>query len=403
MQLIYLMIIFLVIILGLTFKRPLYQAIILGIFFAVVLYKIPLPDFIQMVKDASLNSQTIYLLLAFYIITYLQRMMENKNMLMLAERSLEQMFHSKRINAMVAPFIVGLLPSPGAVLIAAPIVDAASDDKLNVNERTFVASYYRHISELFMPTYASILLALKLTGVDMTAFVISMIPMVFVLFLLGFIFYVRKIPKNTNKEKNQNKKDSVYTFFKALWPIALTTLLILVLKIQVFFAVLPAIIIMIFIHKFKFSDLKTFAVKAFDAKMFLTLLVVMIFKTVLEYTHVIETLPNLFGKLPIPITAVFSIIIFLGTIVAGSQAIIAMILPIAFSTIPNAGLGELVLFMSISYIASQVSPTHICLAIITEHYKTSLLSLVIKTLPIIISFIGIAFAYSYILIKFIGG
>ena len=403
MQLVYLMIIFLVIILGLTFKRPLYQAIILGIFFAVVLYKIPLPDFIQMAKDASLNSQTIYLLLAFYIITYLQRMMENKNMLMLAERSLEQMFHSKRINAMVAPFIVGLLPSPGAVLIAAPIVDAASDDKLNVNERTFVASYYRHISELFMPTYASILLALKLTGVDMTAFVISMIPMVFVLFLLGFIFYVRKIPKNTNKEKNQDKKDSVYSFFKALWPIALTTLLILVLKIQVFFAVLPAIIIMIFIHKFKFSDLKTFAAKAFDAKMFLTLLVVMIFKTVLEYTHVIETLPNLFGKLPIPVTAVFSIIIFLGTIVAGAQAIIAMILPIAFSTIPNAGLGELVLFMSISYIASQVSPTHICLAIITEHYKTSLLSLVIKTLPIIISFIGIAFAYSYILIKFIGG
>ena len=403
MQLIYLMIIFLVIILGLTFKRPLYQAIILGIFFAVVLYKIPLPDFIQMVKDASLNSQTIYLLLAFYIITYLQRMMENKNMLMLAERSLEQMFHSKRINAMVAPFIVGLLPSPGAVLIAAPIVDAASDDKLNVNERTFVASYYRHISELFMPTYASILLALKLTGVDMTAFVISMITMVFVLFLLGFIFYVRKIPKNMNKEKNQDKKDSVYSFFKALWPIALTTLLILVLKIQVFFAVLPAIIIMIFIHKFKFSDLKTFAVKAFDAKMFLTLLVVMIFKTVLEYTHVIETLPNLFGKLPIPVTAVFSIIIFLGTIVAGAQAIIAMILPIAFSTIPNAGLGELVLFMSISYIASQVSPTHICLAIITEHYKTSLLSLVIKTLPIIISFIGIAFVYSYILIKFIGG
>lgn len=40
---------------------------------------------------------------------------------------------------MVAPFIVGLLPSPGAVLIAAPIVNAASDDKLNVNERTFVA------------------------------------------------------------------------------------------------------------------------------------------------------------------------------------------------------------------------------------------------------------------------
>lgn len=401
MELIYLAVIFLAIVLGLTFKRPLYQAILIAVILAVILYKIPFLEFIKMARSASLNSQTIYLLLAFYIITYLQRMMEDKEMLMLAEISLEQMFHSKRVNAMAAPFIVGLLPSPGAVLIAAPIVDAAADDNLNANEKTFVTSYYRHISELFMPTYAAILLALKLTGVDMTAFVVSMLPMVFALFLLGFVFYVKKIPKNKTAENEQNKKDAVYSFFKALWPIGLTTILILVLKIQVFYAVLPAIFLMMFIHKFTLSQLKKFAVKAFEAKMLLTVIVVMIFKAVLEYSHVIETLPEVFGILPIPITAVFSIIIFLGTIVAGSQAMIAMMLPLAFSAIPGAGLGELVLFMSICYIAMQVSPTHICLAIITEHYKTSFLSLVVKTLPIVLSFIIIASLYSYILIRYI--
>ncbi|WP_206811597.1 hypothetical protein [Paradesulfitobacterium ferrireducens] len=43
--------------------------------------------------------------------------------------------------------------------------------------------------------YSSILLALSLTKVDMTAFVSGMLPLVILLFLLGYFFYVRKIPK----------------------------------------------------------------------------------------------------------------------------------------------------------------------------------------------------------------
>lgn len=398
MELAYLGIILFVIVLGLSFKRPLYQAIIGGIVLALILFKIPVSNYINIVTSAVLNEQVILLLLAFYSITYLQRMMEKQKMLIAAERALDEMFHSKRINAMVAPFIVGLLPSPGAVLIAAPIVDAASDDYLTVQERTFVASYYRHISELFMPTYGAIILALKLTGVDMTAFVLSMLPMVFLLFLLGFILYVRKIPKIKHSE---NKKKASFNFFKALWPIILTTALILTLKIQVFYAVLPVIIIMIFIHKYKLKELKTFTVKAFEPKMLLTVVFVMIFKEVLGYSHVIEKLPEAFGFLPVPATAIFAVIIFIGAIIAGSQATTAMIIPLAFSAIPNAGLAELVLFMCICYIAMQISPTHICLPIITEHYKTSFLSLVLKTIPIVISFILLASIYSRILSQLI--
>jgi hypothetical protein len=45
----------------------------------------------------------------------------------------------------------------------------------------------------------------------------------------------------------------------------------------------------------------------------------------------------------------------------------------------------------------QISPTHICLAIITEEHGTSFLSLVRKTMPVLVSFVLIASAYSYIL------
>ena len=90
---------------------------------------------------------------------------------MIDEQSLISIFNSRRVNAMIALFIIGLLPSVGAVLIAAPIVDNAGGDYVTLEEKTFITSYFRHISEAFLTTYASILLALNLSGVDMTYFV----------------------------------------------------------------------------------------------------------------------------------------------------------------------------------------------------------------------------------------
>ena len=105
---------------------------------------------------------------------------------MLAEKAISRIFNSRRVNAMVVPFIIGMLPSAGAVLIASPIVVSAAGEYLDKDETTFATSYFRHISEAFVPTYSSIILALSLTGVSMSGFVLAMIPLVFALFLIGY-------------------------------------------------------------------------------------------------------------------------------------------------------------------------------------------------------------------------
>src|SRR5699024_4179559 len=83
----------------------------------------------------------------------------------------------------------------GTVLIAYPIVVAATGNYLDKDEITFVTSYFRRISEAFVPTYASIILALSLSNMSMTGFVLLMLIPIFILFLIGYFFYVRKIPK----------------------------------------------------------------------------------------------------------------------------------------------------------------------------------------------------------------
>lgn len=347
--------------------------------------------------DGALSIDTINLVMAFYFITFLQRMLERRGHLLLAERSLSNLFNSRRVNAMVAPFVIGLLPSVGAVLISAPIVDNAAENYLSKEEKAFVTSYFRHISEAFIPTYSSILLALSLSNVNMTAFVLGMLPMIAVLFILGYIWYVRKIPKETGLEKSKDKHKDGWNLIISLWPITIIIAIILTFKVQVYLAVVPIIFLSCILNKFSIKEIMPIFKSAFEFKLILTTIVIMIFKEVLTNTGIIERLPSYFVLLPIPSTIVFALIFFFGTLIAGSQAIIALVIPLAYATMPDGGLALLILLMCMNYISMQVSPTHICLAVIAEYYKISFIDLVKKTLPIGISFIIISSLYSYLL------
>lgn len=397
LDIIKLIVIFTGIVFFIKLKKPLYISILVGAVISVILYRIPIITSFQLAFKSCTSKDTISLVLAFYTITYVQRMMEKRGHLLLAEKSLDNIFNSRRINAMIAPFVIGLLPSAGAVLIAAPIVQNASGDYLTREEQTFVTSYYRHISEAFLPTYSSILLALDLSGVDMTKFVVGMLPMVAILFILGYVFYVRKIPKSNGISQSKDKKDDIINLIISLWPIAVTITIILTLKIPVYMAVIPVIIVSAILNKFSVDELIPMLKTAFETKLIVSTVMIMIFKELLTFTGVIGRLPEYFEKLPIHPAIIFSLIFVIGTLVAGSQAIIALALPLAFATIPDGGLALMILLMCMTYIAMQVSPTHICLAIVTEAFDVSFIELVKKTFPILIIFTAITAVYSYLL------
>lgn len=263
MDIIKLLIIFLGIIIVIKYNKPLHIGLLVGIGITILLYRISITDSLKLILVGTFSRDTIYLILAFYSITFLQRMLEKRKRIMVAEESLDNLFNSRRVNAMVAPFIIGLLPSPGAVLIAAPIVDNAAGDYVSKEERTFITSYFRHISEAFLPTYAHILLALNLTGVDMTAFVVAMLPMAVVLFLLGYFIYVRKIPKGGENTKTIDKKREIKNLIISLWSIALTIIIVLTFRIPVFLAVIPVVIILFLLDKFKFKEVAPMFISAF--------------------------------------------------------------------------------------------------------------------------------------------
>lgn len=114
----------------LKLKQPLYLAMLGAIIATVLLYGIPFSNSLQLLWQIVISYDTITVLLILYLITFLQKMMEAKNQLSLAQKDLNGLFNNRRINASLASIFIGLLPSAAAVIICGNIVKESAGELL---------------------------------------------------------------------------------------------------------------------------------------------------------------------------------------------------------------------------------------------------------------------------------
>lgn len=395
MDLLKLLAVFLVIIAVMWLKKPLSLAIVAATAATWLLYWMPVGTVGRALIRGAVSWDTIQLLLVLYLITFLQRMLEKRGCLNSAKDALDGLFNNRRIDASVAPTLLGMLPAVGTVLICGDIVRQSTDGYLKVEEQACITSYYRHISELFFPTYTSILIAINLSDgrVSVGAFTLTMLPMMLALMAMGWLFYLRKIPKDAGSSASEPRGYYWKLLFRSLWTIAFTVLLIVAFSVPVYAAVLVCILLNALVGRFRWAELKPFFASAFEGRLVVSTLLIMMFKEVLAATGVISSLPGFFAALPIPSFLVFALIFFFGSIVSGSQAIIVLCMGMAMATVTQGGLALFVLLMCMTYAAMQLSPVHVCLAVCAEDYQISLGALIRKTLPLVLSFCLISFGY----------
>ncbi|MBR0214408.1 MAG: DUF401 family protein [Solobacterium sp.] len=391
-------VLFAVIIIALKCKLKLFMAIGIAAVLCALLYQIPLAVSGQLLMKTVTSWDTIQVLLILYCITFLQRMLERRSQLKLAQQDLDHIFHNRRINATVAPMLIGLLPSAAAAIICGEIVNEAVGDSLDIDEKATVTSYFRHIPESFLPTYSAIIIMCDLSGVPIGSFFLGMLPLVAVLYTLGYFFYIRKVPRTVEGDPgaavdDRTKGQYFLQLVKHLWTLIVIVTLIMVFNFSVLQATGAVILVAWFTYRFKPQDLGPLMISAFEKVMITNTFLVYVFKNFLTYTGVVNQLPEFLGRFPVPPFVIFALIFFFGALVAGSRAIITICTPIAFATIPTGGWQLMVLLHSFSYAAMQVSPTHVCLTVVADHFRSSLGGMVKKTAPIIVPYAFIVMAY----------
>lgn len=399
MELFFLVIVLLVIILLLALRRPLYQAILGGLVVIALLWKIPPAAWFHQTAAVFTNWGSFSVLVSLYLITYLQRMLEARSQIRLAQQDLNGLFHNRRVNAAGAPLFIGLLPSAAAMILCGDIVKEATAGYLKPKDQAFVTSWFRHIPESTLPTYSGVLLMANLAGVPLGSFMVHMIVPMLVLGVLGYFPYLHRLPKDPGTPRSKKRGQDALHLLYHLWTLLAIILLILAGKLSIVPAVTIVIIAAVFVYRFRLKELIPMIRTAFETKLLLNTFLVLVLKEFISYTGVTETLPETLSALPIPAYLIFALLFFVGGIISGTNGIIALGTPLAFAAIPG-GTPLMVLLMCMCHAASQISPTHVCLVVASDYFHITLGELIRKTLPVALLFCVLMIGYYQILLLF---
>lgn len=400
MELIKVVVAFAVVFTLLNLKLPLFLGMLGGTALLLVLFGISIPDFFVITLDSVTSWSTLEVVIALYVINVLQGVLARRNRLELAQQSMNRLLSDQRLNTALASIFIGMMPAPSAVTICGQMMDDMAGDHLNKAEKACCASYYRHITEGVLPTFPTVIIVCSLSGVPASSFVLAMLPMVAVLILLGFVYYLRKVPRSSPQSDGTSKRESLFQLLSSLWTILAAILLIVLFRVPAWLAVTLVIGVALLVERFSLQETQKLLLKAFDWRVMLGTFTVFIFKDTLLFTGIFERLPGYFSALPIPMFLTLALLFFFGTVVAGSSAVATAFTPLAFQLM-DGGVPLLILLMGFAYSGSQISPTHICLPIVSEYFGISLGALVRKTLPLVLTYCIILVGYYFLLTIFL--
>jgi len=385
MELVYLGIVFVAVILLMGFGRPLYEAVPGGLLLLILLFRVPIPEIFRQTLDVFVNWSSFSVLVSLYLIACLQNLLDRREQIKLAQQDLNGLFHNRRVNAAGASLFIGLLPSAAAMILCGDIVKDATEGYLDRKEQAFVTSWFRHIPESTLPTYAGVLLMLNLSKVPLSQFLPGMLIPVVCLFLLGYFPALKKLPKDPGTPKSADRKRDALQLVKHLWTLLLILVLMVGFKVNVVPSVAFVLLLAVFVYRIPLDEIPAILKGGFQKKLLLNTFFVLLLKEFIAYTGSLALLPDALSRLPIPAYLVFALLYFFGGIISGTNGIIALATPLAFAVLPSS-MPLVVLFMCMCHGASQISPTHLCLVVAADYFHISLGQLVRKTLPKVLFF-----------------
>ena len=380
------------------FKKDLALTFALGSIAVVVAYGFDPLTAARLAVQSALSRSTFAIVAIFYTVTFLQKMMEAKGHIALAEGAVLGLTNSRRISAEAAPMCVGLMPGPGAVVLGGAMVNSICKDSLSNEDKNFITSYFRHIPESFAPTYGAVVIGCELTKIPVGSFILYMLPVAALAVALGHCMFMRRVPGETGLPAKQKKLPDLKNFLLSLWPVSFIIICVAVTRLEVSLVTIGTIVLYFFVNRFRLDEVRPFFRASFESKIILSTVCILIFKDYIMNTDAVETLPRLFAASPLPDYLVFSLIFFVGSAIVGSTAITAIGIPLAYAAMPEGGVALLVLLSAMGYAAMQVSISHICLFLCSAYFNVSVASLIKRTIPIITVFCIAVVAYYLLLV-----
>lgn len=347
-----------------------------------LLFKVDFLSQIFTLKRAIITPVFLQLGIALNIIMFLEHVMRTKGYLGKTMAALKCLIPSSKINLMILPAFLGLLPSPGGAAFSAPLVaEAGRGLSLSPEDHSQINYWFRHVWEFFIPMYPGVILASQLLEIPVGKISLMLAPFFFISVPLGYYLYIRQIETPPGLKEtaatSDAKRKGLMKLLAGVWPVVVIVFTVLIFKTDVSLTVTVVLILLLIINRYQLPELKKLWQESFSLSIMLLIAGILFFKEMLATSGVIQWLPVYLKSLGVPdFLVVVCLTFFVAFAIGLSQGYVAATFPLLIGIIgtgPQLNPGALLLAYISGFVGIMLSPVHLCLFITVDYFKADLI------------------------------
>lgn len=343
---------------------------------AALLYQVPLQSVLDGYWELVKSERFLSLTAVIVLITILGSLLAELGFLHRLADACRHLPGGNRTAVAVLPFLVGLMPMPGGALLSAPLVgNVLKDQRYSPEFRTVTNYWFRHMVEFFWPVYPGIILTEGITGMPMFKVALMQLPMTILMAAIGAFYFSRKI--SLDHENHVNAFAALKGIAGSLWPIAGAIAVYAIFKVNMAWAVLAAAVALILATRPSASVLWPSLKKGLSYKLVFLVFGILSFQTVLELSGAITQITSLAQQYHFPPALLIFLVCFaIGLLTGMVAAYVGMgyALLAGFLYQPVLQPGNIQLAYLAGYIGMLLAPTHLCLVLTNEYFRSNLMS-----------------------------
>jgi len=298
-----------------------------------------------------------------------------------------------RINLILFPALIGLLPMPGGAIFSAPMVkEVGRGSALGSDKLSYINYWFRHIWEYWWPLYPGILLATALAGIHLWKFMMFMCPMTVVTVAAGYL-PIRRDHLGDHTFSHHAARAGVLPFLFELAPIMITigagiilgaalTSILPHLRINKEIGFIGALsMALAWVYRCNAMSPGSFIRMIFSRDVVCMLYMVFsifIFKGIFEGSLAVQAVAQGLMGVDLPLgVLVFLLPFVVGSITGITIALVGSTFPLLITIITSLGQEQLMFpYMMLALISGLtgviLSPVHLCLILSNQYFGTDL-------------------------------
>ncbi|MHC4664911.1 MAG: DUF401 family protein [Planctomycetota bacterium] len=301
--------------------------------------------------------------------------------------ALQGLFRSRRVALAAVPMMMGLLPTPGGIMLSAPMVrDLGDHIGVDRSHSAAVNFLFRHQWETVWPLFPAVPLIQSMFGISALALISHniVIPVAGTLGGVVFLLLAGIPPRDPQKRSNNSFAGNVRNFAHAFWPIAVVAALYAGFNLSPAIGILLAVILFLAANKVPFGGWSRIFKSGVELDFALLVLGALLFKLNLEAGGAIPAVVEFLTDMNVPkhvlIFCLPMLVSFLTGVTMPTVAITFPFLMPFIGTGHEANLALETLAFSGLICGLLITPVHLCLALSASYFEAPLPKIVIRLL-----------------------